>query len=194
METIILVLAIGFALSWIPALVVYLVARRRDSGDRVITCPETHSTEVVRVDAGHAAWTHLRGDKDLRLDACSRWPERAGCGRECLAEVECAPDGCLVRERLTNWYRGAVCAFCRMEIGPIHVFDRRPGLRSLEGRTLFWDEVSAKDLPEVLRTHQPICFDCLIAESFREKFPDRVVDDPWHKVDRQKIRMPGPMA
>lgn len=194
METIILVLAIAFALSWIPAMVVFLVARRRSSGERVITCPETHGTEVVRVDAGHAAWSHLRGEKDLRLDTCSRWPERAGCGQECLAEIESAPDGCLVRERLRNWYRGASCAFCGMGIGPLHFFEHQPGLRSPEGRTLFWDEVLPKDLPEVLRTHQPVCFDCLIAESFREKFPERVVDDPWHKVDRLKTRLPGPMA
>lgn len=194
MGTIILILAIGFALSWIPAMVVFLVARRRDSGDRVITCPETHSTEVVRVDAGHAAWTNLRGDKDLRLSSCSRWPERMGCGQECLAEIECAPDGCLVRERLESWYQDASCAMCGMAIDSLGPFTHRPGLRSLEGRTLFWDEVSAKDLPEILRTHQPLCFDCLIAESFREKFPERVVDDPWHQVDRQKTRSPGSIA
>lgn len=194
MGTIILVLAIAFVLSWIPAMVLYFIARRRDSGERVITCPETHSTEVVRVDAGHAAWTGLRGEKDLRLEACSRWPERADCGQDCLAEIECAPDRCLVRERLTSWYRGASCAFCGMEIGPVGWFDHRPGLRGPEGRTLFWDEVSAKELPTVLRTHQPICFDCLIAESFREKFPDRVLDDPWHKVDRRETRSPGSMV
>jgi hypothetical protein len=194
METIIVILAIGFALSCIPAFVVYLVARRRDSGDRVITCPETRSTEVVRVDAGRAAWSYLRGDKKLKLETCSRWPDRAGCGEECLAEVESAPDGCLVRERLTNWYRGASCARCGMAIATPHLFEHQPGLRSPEGRTLFWDEIAAKDLPGILETHQPVCFDCLIAESFRERFPDRVVDDPWHQVDRQKTRMPGPMA
>jgi hypothetical protein len=194
METIIIILAIGFALSWIPALIVFLVARRRDSGDRVITCPETHTAEVVRVDAGHAAWSHLRGEKELRLEACTRWPERAGCGQECLAEIERAPDGCLVRDRLTNWYRGASCALCGMQIVTPHLFEHRPGLRSPEGRTLFWDEIASKDLEAVLETHQPVCFDCLIAESFREKYPERVVDDPWHQVDRQKTRMPGPMA
>jgi hypothetical protein len=194
MGTIILILGIVFALSWIPAMVVYFKARRRDSGERVITCPETHSTEVVRVDAGHAAWTDMRGDKDLRVESCSRWPEKADCGQDCLAEIECAPDGCLVRERLTSWYWGASCALCGMEIGPVRWLDHRPGLRGPEGRTLFWDEVSAKELPEVLRTHQPICSDCLIAESFREKFPDRVLDDPWHKVDRHETRSPGSMA
>ncbi|MDQ5856725.1 MAG: hypothetical protein M3542_00415 [Acidobacteriota bacterium] len=194
MGTVILVLAIAFALSWIPAMVVYLIARRRDSGERVITCPETCSTEVVRVDAGHAAWTDMSGEKDLRLEACSRWPERADCGQDCLAEIECAPEGCLVRERLTSWYRDASCVLCGMEIGPVQWYDHRPGLRGPEGRTLFWDEVSATELPAVLRTHQPICFDCLIAESFREKFPDRVLDDPWHKVDRRETRSPGSMA
>jgi hypothetical protein len=39
-----------------------------------------------------------------------------------------------------------------------------------------------------------LCSDCLVAESFREKFPDRVLDDPWHKVDRRDTRSPGSMA
>lgn len=194
MSTIILILAIAFALSWVPAAFVYLVARRRASGERVITCPETLTSEVVRVDAGHAAWTDLRGERELRLESCSRWPERADCGRECLAEIECAPDGCLVRERLDAWFRGAECALCGMTIAPIYWLAQNPGLRSPEGRALFWDEIPAKDLSEALRTHRPICSDCLLAESFRGKFPDRVVDDPWHPVDRRETRSPGPMA
>jgi len=194
MSTIILILAIAFVLSWIPALVVYLFARRRDSGNRVITCPQTRTTEVVRVDAGHAAWTDLRGEKELRLESCSRWPERADCGQECLREVECAPDGCLVRERLEAWYRGAECALCGMSIGPLHSFDYRPGLLTPDRRAVSWAEIPARDLPAALAADQPICSDCLLAESFREKFPDRVLDDPWHSVNRKETRAPGPMA
>lgn len=194
MSTIILILAIAFALSWIPALVVYFFARRKFSGERVITCPESHSREVVRVDAGHAAWTELRGEKDLRLDACSRWPERAGCGQQCLSEIENAPDGCLVRKRLEAWYTGAECALCGMSIGPIHWFEQRPGLLTPEHRALAWEEILARDLPAALENDRPICSDCLLAESFREKFPERVLDDPWHTVDRKKTRAPGPMA
>jgi hypothetical protein len=194
MSTILVILVIAFALSWVPAIVVYFVARRRDSGERVITCPETHTTEVVRLDAGHAAWTDLRGEKELRLESCSRWPERADCGQECLAQIEGAPDGCLVRERLEAWYHGTECAFCGMAITPIHWFDQRPGLLTPERRALSWEEIPAKDLPAALADDRPICSDCLLAESFREKFPDRVLDDPWHKVNRRETRSPGSMA
>jgi hypothetical protein len=194
MSTIILILAIAFLLSWIPALVYYVLARRRDSGDRLITCPQTRTTEVVRVDGGHAAWTDLRGEKQLRLESCSRWPERADCGQECLRQIERAPDGCFVRERLEEWYRGAECALCGMSIGPVHWFDYRPGLLTPERRAVSWAEIPARDLPAALAADQPICSDCLLAESFREKFPDRVLDDPWHSVDRKVTRAPGPMA
>src|SRR6266540_3154208 len=173
MGTMFIILGVAFVLSWIPVGVVYLLARRRNSGERVITCPETLSPEVVRVDAKHAAWTELRGEKD------------------CIAEIECAPDECLVRERLEGWYRDASCAICGMEIEPIRWFDQRPGLRTPDGRALSWEEIPARDLVDALATHQAICSDCLVAESFREKFPDLVLDDPWHKVDRRETRSPG---
>lgn len=194
MGTLFLILAVAFVLSWIPVGVVYLFARRRYSGERVITCPETLSPEVVRVDAGHAAWTELRGEKDLRLTSCSRWPEQAGCGRDCIAEIECAPDECLMRERLEGWYRDASCALCGMEIEPIRWFNERPGLRTPDGRAKSWEEIPAREMPAALATHQPICSDCLVAESFRERFPDRFVDDPRHQVDPRATRSPGPMA
>lgn len=194
MSTIVLIIAIAFALSWIPAVVVFLFARRRNAGDRVIACPETRTTEVVRVDAGHAAITDLRGDKDLRLESCTRWPEKSNCGQACVAQIESAPDGCLVRERLEGWYRGAECALCGMAIGPIHWFAYRPGLLTPEHRALSWEEIPAKSIPTALEDDRPICSDCLLAESFREKFPERVVDDPWHTVDRRETRSPGNMA
>jgi hypothetical protein len=193
MGTMFLILAVAFVLSWIPVGVVYLFARRRNSGDRVVTCPESLGPEVVRVDAGHAAWTELLGEKDFRLTGCSRWPERAACGRDCIAEIECAPDECLMRARLEGWYRDSSCALCGMEIEPIRRFDQRPGLRTPDGRVLCWEEIPAKDLPSALATHQAICSGCLVADSW-ERFPDRFVDDPWHTVDRRATRSPGSMA
>src|SRR6476619_2853604 len=147
MSTVILILAVACVLSLIPILFVYFRDRRRDSGERVITCPETRTAEVVRVDAGHAAWTDLVGDKKLRLQSCSRWPEKADCGQDCLAQVESAPDGCLVRERLTAWYQDAKCVLCGMPIGPVRWIDNRPGLRSSDERVLFWEDVPARAAP-----------------------------------------------
>jgi hypothetical protein len=194
MTTILQVLAVAFVLSWIPAIAVYYLARRRAAGERVITCPETRTTEVVRVDAGHAAWSEMRGDRNLRLEKCSRWPEKKECGQDCLREIEASPDGCLVRERLENWYRGSQCALCGMAIGPVHWFEYRPGLLTTENRVVAWEDLPARDLPTALAVGRPICSDCCVAESFRAQFPERVLDDPWHTVNRPETRSPGPMA
>ena len=50
----------------------------RYRGNRVILCPENRTPAGVRVDARHAAATALASAPQLRLDSCSRWPERAG--------------------------------------------------------------------------------------------------------------------
>lgn len=194
MITILLIFAIAFVLSWIPALVLYLVARRRESGDRAVTCPESKEAAVVRLDSGHAAWTNLRGEKDLRLESCSRWPERADCGGGCLREIEVAPDGCLVRERLETWYRGACCAHCGLSIGSLHWFEIRPGLLTPEGLPVSWMEIPAADLPAALAVCRPLCSDCYVAECFKEKRTDRGIGDPWRTVDRKKTRAAEPTA
>jgi hypothetical protein len=178
MGTVVLILAAAFLISCVPALLLLLAARRRFAGERVITCPETGGTEVVQVDAGRAASTSLAGQAELRLSACTRWPERRDCGQACLAEIAATPDGCLVRERLESWYTGARCCLCGNWFEQIQWFDRKPGLRSPDGRALSWEDVKAAELPGTLATHRPLCFNCLVAETFRQRFPDRVLDDP----------------
>jgi len=59
----------------------------RYSAPRAVTCPETHQQVGVTIDARHAAATGLCGVSDFRLSDCTRWPERAGCGQECLPEA-----------------------------------------------------------------------------------------------------------
>jgi hypothetical protein len=49
---------------------------------------------------------------------------------------------------------------------------------SPDGRTMEWGEVRVEDLPEVLRTHRPVCWNCHVAESFRRQYPDLVIDAP----------------
>lgn len=56
-------------------------------GNRAVVCPENHSQVAVALDARHAAFTQLTGVPELRLAACSRWPERADCGQECLPDA-----------------------------------------------------------------------------------------------------------
>ena len=78
-------------------------------GDRLVTCPETRQPAGVALDVKHAvkhtvkhAVIGIGRVPALRLQTCTRWPERQDCGQECLAQVESAPDGCLVRNILTQ--------------------------------------------------------------------------------------------
>jgi len=51
---------------------------------RTVDCPETHAPVSVRLNALRAGWSTLSGPTKLRLADCTRWPERAGCGQECI--------------------------------------------------------------------------------------------------------------
>jgi hypothetical protein len=59
----------------------------RYSGGRPVTCPETHQSAVVGIDARHAAATVMDGSPAVRLCDCSQWPERAQCNQACLSEA-----------------------------------------------------------------------------------------------------------
>jgi hypothetical protein len=145
-------------------------------GDRVITCPENQQAAGVRVDAGHAGWSAMQGNLDLRLDSCSRWPEHKDCGQQCLRQIEASPEGCLVRNILTKWYEGKTCALCGRPIGEVHWADHKPALLSGEHKTVQWQDVAADSVPEVLTSHQPVCWNCHIVNSMVMQHPDLVVD------------------
>jgi hypothetical protein len=64
----------------------------RYSGGRPVTCPENQKPAVVGIDLRHAEATVMEGSPRLRLCDCTRWPERAECNQECLAQaVEAEP-------------------------------------------------------------------------------------------------------
>jgi hypothetical protein len=182
MSTLLLVVGVIFVLSFVPLL--YLIARsyRRYRGARVVTCPETKQSVAVEVSAAKAALSGVFEDPKLRLSSCSRWPERQDCGQECVAQIEVAPDGCLVRERLAAWYQDTRCALCGRTIGAIRWTDRKPGLLAPDMTTLDWSDVASEKLPTILATHKPICWNCHVAESFLRRYPDRVVRDTREPV------------
>src|SRR5688500_13005199 len=99
-------------------------------GRRVITCPETGNGEAVKIDVLHAA---VSGD--LRLSACTRWPERADCAQPCLSQITSSADGCRVKSIVTAWYAGKSCAVCARPIGPIVWHEAPPGLLRSDGST-----------------------------------------------------------
>ena len=166
--------------AWLVAFVLFEAAEawRSWRGTRIVTCPETRRPAAVDMDLRYAIAGAIVGRPDLRLRDCSRWPERSRCGQTCLTEVEESPEGCLVRTMLQGWYHDRVCAYCRKAFGVIHWHDHRPGLRDPDGRLLEWREVPPETLPNVLLTHQAVCWNCLMTERFRQRFPDLVVERP----------------
>lgn len=150
----------------------------RYRGTRVVVCPENREMVAVQVDAGHAALSAPQGRPELRLESCTRWPEKAGCGQECLGQIESAPQACLLRNILGDWYQGQSCAFCGRSFHAIHWHDHEPGLIAPDGTVVAWDGFRAEQVVDVLATHQPVCWDCRVAESFRHEHPELVIDRP----------------
>ncbi len=124
-------------------------------GKRVVTCPETGRPATVEVDARLAAASAIFGEPSLRLKACSRWPERRGCGQECLEQIQAEP-----AELLAQWCAGKTCALCGKPISAISRRGSYPALMDSSGKTLEWKAFSPKKFPEALATHLPVCGNC----------------------------------
>jgi hypothetical protein len=148
-------------------------------GTRVVTCPETQQKAAVEIDTPRAAGSAILGKPNFRLEACSHWPEKQGCGQACLSQIANAPLDCLVRTRLENWYRDKTCALCRRPVGNVDWYDRHPALLTPTRQPVTWQELPAERLDEVLATHQALCFDCYVAETFRRAHPELVLDNPY---------------
>ncbi len=147
-------------------------------GPRVVTCPADNSRAAVTMDAVHGA---LRGTDDLRLNSCSHWPERRTCGQGCLQQIETSPDGCLVRNLLTNWYANKSCVLCGKAFEQIDWLEHKPGLMNPQQITTDWSHVPAQELYGILETHVPVCWNCHIAMTFRREYPELVTDRPWKR-------------
>jgi hypothetical protein len=148
-------------------------------GKRLVTCPETKQPAAVDVDAAHAAREAIFGSPHLRLSECSRWPERRGCGQECLRQIESAPQDCLVRKIVREWYTGKTCAYCGKPITEVHEWaNHHPALMTPGRATIGWDDVPPENLPALFASHLPVCWSCHIAETFRRQHPDLVTDRP----------------
>jgi hypothetical protein len=106
----------------------------------------------VVVDARHAAATALGKSPELRLSSCSRWPERAGCGQECLRQIEASPG-----EEI-DWA------------------GRKPALLGADGVSVEWNEVPAEKLQETLAAASPVCFACHMANTLVRQHPELAVD------------------
>ncbi|HUP04110.1 MAG TPA: hypothetical protein VMU19_08975 [Bryobacteraceae bacterium] len=164
----------------VAALAVILVVRqtlawRKFHGPRVIVCPENQKPAGVTVDAGHAAATSVLGAPELRLSACSRWPERAGCGQPCLSQIAASPEDCLVRHIVAQWYQDKTCVYCGRAFGGIDWTEAAPALLS-GGAVAEWNQVPAEKLTETLAEAQPVCAACHLAGKMVREHPELVTD------------------
>ena len=171
----VLVLGAGlFILRAAPSLRTYFNFR----GKRLVTCPETHKTTAVNVSASEVALGTFFNEPTLRLNQCSRWPERQDCGQECLQEIEADAENCLVWRIVAKWYEGKTCVFCHKPIGQLSHMDHAPALLGPDFKTAEWREISPEELPEVFAKYQPVCWNCHVAESFRRLHPELIVERP----------------
>lgn len=156
----------------------------RFRGQRVIVCPENRAAAGVVVDARHAAATAMLGAPELRLAACSRWPEKAGCGQECLGQIASAPEDCLVRTIVTNWYDDQPCVFCGSKFHDIDWTAATPALLQAGGDEVEWSQVPAANLHGVLAGAKPVCPACHLANRMVKEHPELV-------ADRSAVTAPG---
>ncbi len=156
-----------------------IAAYLRMRGTRIVVCPETERPAAVAVDAAQAALGAMREHAEVRLSSCSRWPERRDCAQACAAQIEAAPKQTLAFEILKEWYAGKSCAICHRPIPPLDHVGPKPGLLNFAapGReTVSWEDIPAETLPALFESHLPVCAHCQVTESFRQQFPDLVID------------------
>ena len=169
------------ALLVLAVLVVYLVIAARTwsrvRGTRVVVCPETQEPVAVRVDVGHAVASALWEKPDLKLTACTRWPERQNCDQPCVRQIETAPDETAPKTIAAHFFTGERCAICAKPIEAPSAVTLPPGFMDpTTHKVQSWEEVPPQDLAQAIATRRPLCSNCTLAETFRQRFPDRVTD------------------
>src|SRR3712207_4772229 len=146
-------------------------------GQRVVVCPESRQYVAVEVDALDAAATAAEGETELRLNSCTRWPERADCDQDCVYQIANAPEDCAVRVMLEEFYEGRSCVLCRKPMTPPRWDEHKPALLpATDRRTFECRELPPEALPVVLDSYLPVCWDCHVAETFRREHPEMVTD------------------
>ena len=150
----------------------------RYSGDRVVACPENQKPAGVSLERGRIVLAAVGASSHLRLASCSRWPERAGCGQECLAQIAAAPQDCLVRNIVAKWYEGKVCASCKLPFHEIQWQMSKPALLLADKTSVEWNRVPAERLQETLATAAPLCYSCYLASHLALEHPELAVERP----------------
>jgi hypothetical protein len=149
------------------------------SGQKLVTCPETHEPVGVKVALGTACAAALAGKEHVELSSCTRWPERAGCDQACLSELKADPTEHGIWAIAAHWYEGKNCFYCGRPITPLSHLDHPPGLVSFDGKIIEWDHIPAEKLPAQFASAHPVCWNCTVVESFCQQHPELLVVRPW---------------
>ena len=117
-----------------------------------------------------------------RLSSCSRWPERAGCGQECLTQIATAPDGCLLRSIVTSWYAGKSCVECGRQV------TEPAALRLFDGTSHEWSDFTPQDLPNLFAISEPLCWQCNNVNELAKLRPSYIVRREQPVVVKPSLR------
>jgi len=80
-------------------------------------------------------------------------------------------------ELLRRFFDGKACAICKRPIPPVQRTGLKPGLLNpATHETHSWDQIPNENVSAALETQLPLCSACQLAESFRQRHPDLVVD------------------
>ncbi len=153
----------------------------RNRGRRTVTCPDNRAAVTVEVDNKFAFLTALRGEEHSRLQACSRWPEKAECDQECLAQVDPSPEN--IERLLQKWYQGKTCAICERALTPADWRRSRLALLNEKQKLFELHHMHLDELPSALDKMSPLCWNCHQEERVRQATPGRVL-----KGDRTDLR------
>jgi hypothetical protein len=144
----------------------------RFRGVRVVTCPECRRPAAVTVDVGRAMVSAVRERADVRIDACSRWPERRGCGETCVPQIEASTEETRAKTIAARFFKDRRCVICGRRIGPLKPGPLQPGfMNSITREAVPWFDVPAQDLSDAILERRPLCADCTLAESSRHPWP-----------------------
>ncbi len=124
---------------------------------QVVVCPETRTQAEVEVDRRHALFTLLKNQKELRLKTCSRWPERADCDEDCLAQLEIGPQ---TERVLGKWCEGKNCAICAVPIKRTDWLRGRAGILDASHTLVELRDLDCTQLPMILDQYEPLCWKC----------------------------------
>ncbi len=78
---------LGAAIFLGVAVLSYYAAKAEYRDPVCAICPENGEEVEISVDAAFAAHSRLEGHEQLKVVACSRWPEKSECDQACTPEV-----------------------------------------------------------------------------------------------------------